>query len=328
MVNIAVIGVGVMGTNHVRVLSGLKEINFATISDIDEKKIKAIASQYGVKKTYTDHKEMLKNEKLDGVVVAVPPAFHKAVVLDCINAGVSVLLEKPIAHNLKDSQEIISKAKEKKAIVLIGHIERFNPVVAKMKELIDQGKIGEIYLVNSVRIGPFPKRLYGLQEGVLIDLSVHDIDIIRYLTGEINQVYSQLIFSGKQEIYARSLFKINKNVNGSSEFSWISVKRNRTIEVYGFKGMLKADYFNQELTLYENSNAENDDALKKGNIGVGPVIEIPITKQEPLKIELLHFIECIKNNKPPFVTLEDANRALEIALTVLESGKSDKVIHL
>lgn len=327
MVNIAVIGTGVMGTNHVRVLSELEGVNLAAISDIDEEKLKLLSSKYNIKNTYKNHDEMLKNEKLDGVVVAVQAEFHKKVVLDCIKAGVNILVEKPIAHSLEDAQEMIDKAKEKGVMLTVGHIERFNPVVTKIKEFIDNGMLGKIYLINSIRAGPVPKRLWGLHEGVIVDLSVHDVDIINYLVGDIEQVYSQLILSGKQEIYAKNLFEIKDGIMGCSEFSWVSPKRARTIEILGTKGALKGDYFNQELTFYENSD-ESETALTKGTIGAGNVTNHTIDKQEPLKLELKHFTDCIKNNKKPLVDPKDAKKSLGIALAILESGKSNKPVNI
>ena len=328
MVKIGVIGVGVMGKNHVRALSEIQKVTSIIISDVDKQKIGEIISKFDIAKTYNDYKEMLKNEKLDGVIISVPPTFHKRIVLDCIDAGVNVLVEKPISHDLEEAQEMIDEAKKKGIIFLVGHIERFNPVVSKIKELIEQGKLGEIYLVNTIRIGPFPKRLYGFQEGVLIDISVHDIDVIRYLAGEIKQVYSQLIFLGKQEVYARCLFELEKGIKSSSEFSWISPKRSRTIEIYGTRGMLRGDYFSQELTFYENNDSDTDAALTKGNVSAGNITNIPVNKQEPLKVELASFIDCIKNNKKPIISSEDAKRALEIALSVLESSKNNKPIEV
>lgn len=328
MINLAVIGVGVMGANHVRVLSGMQGVNLAAISDMDKAKLDAVALKFNVKNRYSDHKEMLQKEKLDGVIIAVPAAVHKKVALDCAERGIHILLEKPIAHKLEDAQEIINKVKEKNILCLVGHIERFNPVVTKMKELIDSGLLGEIYLVNSIRVGPFPKRLYGLQEGVLIDISIHDIDIMRHLVGEINQVYSQLIFSGKQEVYAKSFFKFAGGVKGTSEFSWISPKRTRIIEIYGFKGMLKGDYFSQELIFYENSDKETEDAITKGNISAGQMINYFIDKEEPLLRELAHFVDCIKNNKNPLISMQDATQALEIALSILKSGNNDIVVNI
>jgi len=325
--NIGVIGAGIMGSNHIRVISAMKDVNLTAVCDVDLEKLKEMTQKVNVRWLYKDYKEMLSKERLDGVIVAVPSAFHKKVVLDCIEAGVNVLVEKPISDNLKDAQEMIDQAKKKKIIFTVGHIERFNPVVMKIKEFIEKNMLGKIYLVNTIRVGPFPKRFYGTPGGVLVDLAVHDVDIINYLVGNINQVYSQLIVSGKQEIYAKSLFQIDNDIRGSSEFSWVSPKKVRIIEVYGTRGMLRGDYQNQELKFFENSD-ESEGALAKGKISEGMIIEYPIQKQEPLKLELDHFIDCIKNKKQPLVKPEDAIKSLKIALAILESGENNKTVRI
>jgi len=327
MIRLAVIGTGVMGSHHVRILKQMTNVDLVSISDTDKDKLDKLSSQYNIKKIYVNHLEMLEKEKLDGVVVAVPPSYHKKIVLDCFKKGLNVLVEKPIAHSVEDAKEMIKAADMAGTIFTVGHVERFNPVVTKIKEFIDQGMIGKIYLVNSVRIGPFPKRLYGMVEGVLIDLAVHDVDIIRYLSNDITQVVSQLIFSGKQEIYAQALFNIKGNIKGSSAFSWVSPKKMREIEVLGMKGTLRGDYINQELRFYENSD-DTDYAIRDGKISEGKMIKFPIWKQEPLKVELEHFVECIEKRKQPLVEPLDALKALEVALAIYESGISDKSIKL
>jgi len=320
--NFGVIGIGVMGTNHVRILSEMEEVDSVFVSDLDKEKLDKIRKQYHVERTYVNYKEMLEKEDLTGVIIAVPSNLHKVVVLDCIEKGVSILVEKPISNNLESAEEMIKKSEKSKGLLTVGHTERFNPIVSKIKELLNDNFLGKIYLINTLRIGPFPKRLYGTTDGALIDLSVHDTDIIRYLVGDITLVQAKLIFSGSQEIYAKALFRVDKGVTGSSEFSWVSPKKTRKIEIYGEKGVLEGDYINQELHFYENSDIP-EDALTKGNISEGKVIKYFISKQEPLKLELKHFIDCIKNNKKSIVSLGDAKRALEIAIEIYEAGRSN-----
>ncbi len=327
MIRIGVIGTGVMGAYHVRALSEMDGVKLIAISDINEEKVKKLAEKYRLEKYYTGHRQMLEEAELDGVIVAVPPAAHKRVALDCIEKGVNVLVEKPLAHNLKDAEEIIKKAGEKGVVLTVGHIERFNPVVTKIKEFIDQGLIGNIYLVNTVRVGPFPQRLYGLQEGVLIDLAVHDVDIINYLAGGIKQVYSQLISNEKQEIYAQCLFQVSGDIKASSEFSWVSPKKTRTIEIFGEKGMLKGDYQEQTVVFHENSDEnEAGRALMDGKISEGKIISFPVQKEEPLKVELKRFVDAISGKAEVLVKPHEAKEALKVALGVLESGKGNKAV--
>ncbi|GAJ10359.1 unnamed protein product, partial [marine sediment metagenome] len=201
---IAVIGMGLMGKNHVRVLNNIPEVTEVIIIDNNRKILKEASNQFGISKSYHNHIEMFEKEKPDGVIVATPPDSHKQNVLDAIRYGINVLVEKPIAHTVEDAEEMIKAVEKKKHIVFtVGHIERFNPVVTKIKEFMDSKELNNVYLINTRRVGPFPKRLFGKVEGVLVDLAVHDFDIINYLGGKIEKIQSQIINSEKQEIYVR-----------------------------------------------------------------------------------------------------------------------------
>ncbi len=331
MVHIGVIGTGTMGSNHIRVLSEMKGVD-VSISDIDREKCKKTAESFGVSSYFFDHNEMLK-QKLDGVIIAVPSNFHKSVFLDCIKHETALFVEKPIAENLNDAMTMMEKARQRNILFTVGHIERFNPVVTKLKSLLST--IGDVYLVNTIRAGPFPKRFYGSRGGVLLDLAVHDIDVISYLIGDINEVYSHIIKSGRQEIFANALFRINKNICGSSEFSWVSPRRVRTVEIYGTHGMLSGDYHQQTLSMYDNPDGDIPhssnlfkEVLLKGNIGAGKVTEYKILKDEPLKLEIQNFIDSINNKTEPLVKPEEAIRALRVALSLLESSKQNRSIRV
>lgn len=330
MVKIAVIGVGVMGYNHVRVLSEMEEADLVAVSDIDMNRAKEISTRFRIPNHYIDHNEMLEKEDLDAVVMAVPSKFHKDVFLDCIKYNLAILVEKPIADTLKSADQMMIALKNKNIVFTVGHIERFNPVITKIKELLESNYAGEIYLVDTIRSGPFPKRLYDV--GVLADLSVHDVDIINYLIGRIKQVYSNLIFSDGREIYAKTLFKISHTIKGSSEFSWVSPKRIREIKIHGTKGTILGDYTKQEVWFYENADfiegafTNYQSMVLGGAVSEGKVVKFPIPKLEPLKIELKHFINCIKNKKKPLITAEEARETLKISNLIFKSGKEDKII--
>ncbi len=330
MIKIAVIGVGMMGYNHVRVLSEIEEANLVAVSDIDANRAKEISARFRIPNNYNNHNEMLEKEDLDAVIIAVPSKYHKSIFLDCIKFNISILIEKPIADTLDSADEMIANLKDKNIVFTVGHIERFNPVIMKINELLKSNHAGEIYLVDTIRSGPFPKRLYDV--GVLIDLAVHDVDIINYLIGNIKQVYSNLIFSNGREIYAKALFKISDTIKGSSEFSWVSPKRIREIKIHGTKGTIVGDYTNQEIWFYENADfiegafTDYQSMVLGGSISEGKIIKFPISKSEPLKNEIKHFINCIKNKKPPLITAEEARETLKIANLIFKSGKEDKII--
>jgi UDP-N-acetylglucosamine 3-dehydrogenase len=316
---IAVIGTGSMGKNHVRVLKNISEVSEILIADIDSSNLTQTAEIYGIKKKYKNYIDLLENENPDGVIIATLPNTHKEIAVKILDLKIPVLVEKPIAHSVDDAEEMIKVSLRNKTILTVGHTERFNPVITKINEFIDSGLLTNIYLINSHRVGPFPKRLLGNVEGVLIDLAVHDFDIINYIGGAILSMKSQIINLGKQEIYVKTLLDVKNDIKASCEFSWVTPRRHRIIEIYGDSGMYLGDYFNQELRFFENSDYNRNSKstssfMNLGMINAGKEIKYPIFKQEPLLLEVKNFIDAIVNSTSPLVSPEDAKLALERAL--------------
>lgn len=176
-----------MGANHARVLSNLGSANLVAVADVNDEHGRKIANEYNAT-FYQDYKEMLDKENIQAVCIAVPTKFHKETTLHAVAKGKHVLLEKPIANSEEEAKEIIKAANKNNVKLMIGHIERFNPVIVELKKRLDE--LGDIYKIDVQRIGPFPGRVQDV--GVIIDLSVHDIDIIQYLTrSEIKRVYAE-----------------------------------------------------------------------------------------------------------------------------------------
>lgn len=318
---IAVIGTGSMGKNHVRVLKNIPDVDEIVVSDIDAEQLRSTVEQFAIKKAYQNYIDLLENEKPDGVIIATQPNSHKKIAIDIMKFGTNVLVEKPIAHSLKDAEEMIKILGKKDVIFTVGHVERFNPVVSKIKEFFDRNLLNNVYLVNTHRIGPFPKRLLGKAEGVLIDLAIHDFDIITFFCGKMLEIHSQIIESKNQEIYVRTLIDLENNIKASAEFSWISPRKVRTIEIYGDEGMILGDYLNQEIWFYENDDYDNtsrtnDSFWGSGLIKSGKVIKHPIHKQEPLLLELANFVNSIKGIKTPLVKPEEALLALKNVISI------------
>lgn len=318
---VGVIGTGSMGNNHLRVLKNIPEVEEIVIADINNDNLLNASNRFSIKQKYRNYIEMLEKEKPDCVTISTLPETHKNIAIESMKRDIPVLVEKPIAHNVEDAKEMIEVAKEKEIIFTVGHTERFNPVITKIKEFIDNGTLKDIYLINTRRVGPFPKRLLGNVEGVLIDLAVHDFDIIHYLGGTISSIQSQIIKSGKQEIYVKTLMDLEKGIKASCEFSWITPLRLRTIEIYGDSGMLMGDYFNQEVWFYENSDFENNpnftnSFLGAGLINAGKIVKYPIYKQEPLLLELTNFINAVYKNEPILIKPEEALIVLKKALEI------------
>jgi predicted dehydrogenase len=217
--------------------------------------------------------------------------------------------------------------------ILVGHIERFNPVVIQLKQFLDENFLGKIFYIETVRSGPFPKRLYGSKDGVVIDLAVHDLDLVNYLFGRLEQVYAHHIQtdSHRQDIYARVMLKTRTGVLGSCEFSWISPRKERSISIYGDKGLLVGNLVDQEVWFYENGDVGIDYSdnyyqnVIWGKVSEGKVIKFPTKKEEPLRKELEFFSRLIRGeirgHDPLYGQL-----AVEYSQAVLDSGSSGQVI--
>lgn len=324
---IAVIGTGVMGRNHLRVLRKIADVTEIVISDTDTDNLSRAAQTFSIEKTYTNYVELFEKEKPNAAIIATPPNLHCDIALKAMDLGIHVLIEKPICDSLEDAQRIVDKAASSQCICAVGHIERFNPVISKIKEFLDTELIKDLYIINTHRVGPFPKRLLGHVEGVLIDLAIHDFDIISYFGGNFESVQSQIITSGKQEIYVKALIDLDTGIKASSEFSWVNPNRRRKIEILGDSGMIVGDYFNQEVLFYENSDFQNSkefdhNFLGAGLINSGKIIKYPIYKQEPLYLQLIHFIESIRGECEVIITAEHALRVLKDALRIRTSSSS------
>jgi UDP-N-acetylglucosamine 3-dehydrogenase len=310
MVKVGVIGAGVMGEHHIRVYSGIKDAELIGIADVSKDRVSALAKQYKTN-GYTDYKELLA-QKPDALSIAVPTAMHRDVALAALDKGISILLEKPIADTLQNADDIILKADEKNAKLMIGHIERFNPVVQKLKEELKGGQLGKIVAMSSVRVGPYNPRIRDV--GIITDLGVHDIDIMSYLYEEPIrkvQAYAGNVIH-KFEDYASIMLGFSNGNCGIIETNWLTPHKTRTLTVTGTKAIAYADYIEQSLRICD----------ARGEI------KIKIDKKEPLTNELEHFVRCIKEDKDPLVSGRNGRNALEVAIAAIKSYKEDKTIIL
>ena len=190
MIRTAVIGVGSMGQNHVRVYSQLQDADLVAVTDTNADLSQSIGSYYGLR-YYDNYLEMLEKEQPEAVTIAVPTALHKEVALKTMEAGAHILIEKPIAATLEEGLEIIETAKVLDRILMIGHIVRFNPALQELKNKIEAGALGKVFQIFCRRAGPFPSRIRDV--GVVIDLAPHDVDIMRYIAGkDPKRVYAEI----------------------------------------------------------------------------------------------------------------------------------------
>lgn len=316
--NAAVIGVGNMGKHHARNYAEMVGINLVAVSDTDPKIGKEISAKYKCN-YYENYAEMLKKEKIDVVTIAVPTKFHKKVALDCIEKGINILLEKPIAATVAEAKEVVAKAKAKGVKFTVGHIERFNPAVLKLKDMIDKGKLGEIVSINNYRMGPMPTQIK--DANVVIDIGVHDIDLINWIYGKLPDSINAAggnALNKMQQDYAQIFLKYGKQA-GTVITNWITPVKIRRMTVSGTKAYAELNFITQELDLYEceyksETNDFGEFVIKFGEPKDKKVI--PVDSVEPLKAEIKSFVKAIKENSRPMVTAREAIDALDIACKV------------
>ena len=307
MVKIGVIGVGSMGQHHVRIYAGMEGVSLVGIADIDRERGEQLARMYKTQ-AYSNFEDLL-NQNLDAVSIAVPTMLHKKVALDAIRKGINVLVEKPIADTVKNADEIIQAARQRGVKLMVGHVERFNTAIIKLKELIDNGQLGEIISISAKRVGPYNPRIRDV--GIILDLGTHDIDIMSYLYGEkIKEVYASAgSVIHNHEDHAIITLNFNNGSSGVIETNWLTPHKVRNLTVIGSKGIAEVDYIQSTLRIFDKEW----------------VREAKIEKQEPLKLELEHFIDCIQYDKEPLVSGEVGKYALQVALAAIESSQTGKV---
>ena len=313
---IAVIGAGVMGKNHARVLSSLNSLG--GVVDADPEVAKMVASRYGV--NYSTDIDL----DFDAAVIATPIETHYALAKKVMEMGKHVLVEKPFTHSVEQAQELIDLAKEMGLVLMVGHIERFNPIVEFFKNL--NGK-KELITINAKRVSGFPHRIRDV--GVIMDLGVHEIDVFRYLVGDIVEVYARggRIKNDSYEDHASMLFSFKNGKHGYIETNWLTPKKIRKLWLTFTDCYAKGDHIGQWVELSSEKLAY--DEFNAYNIHVDLNIQrINLKREEPLKRELQNFIQAIEKRDNPMVTGEDGLAAVKIAQAALKSMYDKKPVEI
>ena len=312
-----VIGVGSMGQNHSRILSEVSHL--VGVSDVNEFQGKSIAKRFEVD-YYKDFEDLI--HKVDAVSIAVPTQYHKAVSKKCAEAGVSVLIEKPLAGNLEDAKEIVEYSKKYNNKLAVGHIERHNPVINYAKNAIVNGEWGDIISMSSKRVSKFPERIKDV--GVVFDLAIHDLDILRYLANsnfkDIKAIGGSIEYIDKED-HVNALIHFENGISAICEASWLSPMKVRKLSLTCSKAYVELDYMEQSVKVYSSSiNSEGSSNLWKLESEIREKT-INLKREEPLKLELVDFLNSTINNTSPLVDGESGVRAVEMAGIVLEQLK-------
>lgn len=331
-IQVAVIGVGSMGRNHLRAyweMSNQTDVELVGLADVDNEKANVLGKRFGVK-SYNDYRKMLEELAPDAVTIAVPTKFHYGVAMEAISRGVHVLIEKPLSFSIEEGKKIIDSAQNNNVKLMVGHIERFNPAIIALKDKIGSGSIGKIYQVEMRRQGPFPTRINDV--GVVKDLAVHDLDILRYITGqEILRLYAETrcILNSSREDLLVALLTLENGIVGDLNINWVTPTKIRELRVLGEKGMFIINYLTQDLSLYKNSETFDNEweSLKiLRGVSEGEVTRFVISKKEPLRAELEAFVQSIKMDLTPPVTGEDGLMAIDLAEKLIYSAKNNQLV--
>src|ERR1700737_4351943 len=304
---VGVAGVGVMGSNHARVFADLAGIRLVGVADPDPPPRDMVASALGC--AGLSNIEELLAEGVDAMTIAAPTHLHRELALCCIKQGVHVLVEKPIAPSVVEGRAIIAAARHAGVSLMVGHVERFNPTVEAIKEAI-RGE--DILSIAITRVGPFPPRMSNV--GVVFDLAVHDIDLIRWFTeSEIAEVQPQLSSAvAEREDIALLQFRTVSGVLAHINTNWLTPFKARNVTIATRKKYIMGDLLTRQVT--ECFGFQPDGSYSMRHLALGHA--------EPLRSAHRAFIKSIRDDEKPVVGGAEGVASLEIAIQCLEGGSS------
>ncbi|MGQ9640862.1 MAG: Gfo/Idh/MocA family protein [Candidatus Bathycorpusculaceae bacterium] len=309
---VAVIGAGFWGKNHARVFRELKETELLAVCDINFERAKEIARQFGAV-PYASAEKMLKREDVEAVSICIWSTNLAKMAFKALDKGKHVLVEKPMATNTKQAEKLLEKAKREDLHLTVGFLMRFIPGLQHIKRAVEDEEIGQLVCATAKRVSQWPERIGDV--GVVKDTAIHDIDVMRYLFGEEPAaVYAKTgsMVHKKFEDYAQIMLTFKGGKNAFIESNWLTPYKIRLLTVTGSLAIMKLDYITQELTI--------EDAKE--------TLQPRYPWQEPLKLELQHFANCVLKKEKPIITGVDGLKALQIAEAALKSSATGKVVKL
>jgi UDP-N-acetylglucosamine 3-dehydrogenase len=325
---VGLIGVGMMGKNHARVLSSLPGVDF--VGAVDPLQSAHDVSQFSSTKVFRDTSELF-GQGIDYCVIAAPTGSHKEIAINALNSGINCLIEKPVALDYSDALAIQEVADNKSLIVGVGHIERYNAAMRELKSRLICGELGDIFQFSLRRQGPFPARIADV--GVIKDLATHDIDLASWLSGSrFKMVSAHTAYrSGRTHEDLVSINGLLKNdIVVSILVNWLSPLKERSLVVTGEKGTFVVDTLNSDLIFYENGShtVSQEAILHFKGVAQGNVINYAFAKPEPLLVEHQNFRDAVLGKESEIVSLQDGIETVRVADAVIQSSKEKVSITL
>jgi predicted dehydrogenase len=324
---VGLIGLGVMGRNHLRILDGIAGVRVAAVSDPVPATLANVPDVDG-RQAFVDTVTMLDEAELDAVVIASPTTTHLPLALAAIERNIAVLVEKPLAASPEEADAIVDAATRSGVPVQVGHVERYNPAVLELGRLLDAGWLSTVYAITSRRGGPMPERIRDV--GVTIDLATHDVDILCWVAAErpvrvtaetaqrVHQAHEDLLFG---------LMRFPSGTVAMLDVDWLTPSKRRTLSVVGEEGMFELDYLSQRLTFTRGSDVTKPELIAGyAPTFAGDTVELPVAGGEPLAAELTDFIDVIRRGGHPKVGADEGRVAVVLADALIRAARTGRAI--
>ncbi len=309
MVRTGIIGIGKMGKYHLNLAPEIKGMELVGISDVDDKNLATYSSLSGVK-GYKDYRDMLGF--VDAVTIAAPTKYHYEIAKECLLLGKHILVEKPITTDYDQATELFEIAQDKNLVLHIGHVERFNGAISEFKKISNNP-----ILIDSKRVGPFNHNF--ISDSIVLDLMIHDIDIIINIVGsmvKVIQVMGSPIKSSIADFASVNLLFENGTV-AHIHVSRVSQMKERLMTIYEEDSLIVLDFTSQDINIFRSGQTEQsfgDNEVRYKNEFTQE--RLFVYKDNPLKLEITHFIDCVSGKKSREVTVEHDLRSLQVALII------------
>ncbi len=318
-IRVGVIGAGSMGRNHLRVYDSLRDVELVAVADPDEAARGDAATRFRVR-TFADHRDML--DQVDAVSVAVPTILHEAVAVDCIDAGVHVLVEKPIASTSAQGEAIVRAATARGVVLQVGHVERFNPAVIEVERMLRDERL---IAIAAKRLSPPTPRVTDID--VIFDLMIHDIDIALGLSGS---KFAMLTAVGRPEApapldHVSAHGRLETGVIVELTASKVTHETLRRLEVTTENSYITVNYLNRDISVSSRAAITEERSDSYTYARQASLSRPHAEDVEPLRQELLHFLGCVRNGRKPISSGETALEALRVAEAIARTARMSAV---
>ncbi len=330
MIRVGIIGAGMVGSAHANAYTRLPHAQVVAVADLQPERAEAIAEHFGGR-AFATMADLLAGAELDMVDICLPTPLHAEHAIAALAAGKHVLCEKPMARNLADARRMLQAARNARTKFMIAHVVRFFPEYARAYELLQQGVIGEVKVARTLRGGIFPSWSAGnwlgdfaQSGGVVLDTACHDFDWLRWCCGEVVRVFARGLVHQtlpQQRDHSFTLLRFQSGMIAHVEATWALPPGGpfiTKVELAGNKGLMA----------FDNQTSMPIQGYWQGSAGSSNTIPESPVAVDPFQAEIAHFLQCIEQDKPPLVTLEDAFAALQISLAALESIETGQVVEI